>query len=157
MCLVTFSCAAGRSNHNCHLHHQPVPGGGVPPLHQCVLRAPLPYHADSHTCPSRACHRNGWCDGQDVKLFTADITSQLHLHPGSVNRLRYRGLFRGEDPHPQLPPGVIMMQANLVLYQAAAADEDGGMAAAGEEGGGAAAGGAAGEADAGPAPGAAQQ
>lgn len=60
--------------------------------------------------------RNGWCDGQDVKPWVADVTAAL-APTGAQNTVVYRGLFRGADPQPQQQQaGYIMMQANLVLY-----------------------------------------
>ena len=55
------------------------------------------------------------CDGQDVKPWVADITQDLRP-AGGGNSLLYLGLYKGQDPNPQQPPGFIMMQANLVMY-----------------------------------------
>ncbi|GAB4819720.1 hypothetical protein N2152v2_006766 [Parachlorella kessleri] len=60
--------------------------------------------------------RNGWCDGQDVKPWVADITKDMRP-AGGGNSLLYLGLYRAQDPNPQQPPGFIMMQANLRRVQ----------------------------------------
>ena len=64
--------------------------------------------------------RNGWCNGQDVAPWVVDVTAALRP-PGQPNSIAYRGLFRGDAPHPTQPPGFIMMQSNLALLLDASA------------------------------------
>ena len=58
--------------------------------------------------------RNGWCDGQQVSPWVADVTASVK--PGSVARVQYKGLFQGKDPPPADQPGAIMMQSAIVFY-----------------------------------------
>lgn len=66
--------------------------------------------------------RNGWCDGQDVKAWVADITADVAPAEGTTNTIVYYGLLHGQDPQPQQPPGYILMQSNLVLYTSSGAE-----------------------------------
>lgn len=63
--------------------------------------------------------RGGWCDGQQVDPWVADVdvTGDLAA-PGSGrnNEVRYRGLHLGRDPAPTRNPGYIMMESSIVLY-----------------------------------------
>eukprot|EP00123_Amoebidium_parasiticum_P007083 comp17862_c0_seq1/m.18053 comp17862_c0_seq1/g.18053 ORF comp17862_c0_seq1/g.18053 comp17862_c0_seq1/m.18053 type:complete len:680 (-) comp17862_c0_seq1:483-2522(-) len=43
--------------------------------------------------------RGGWCDGQDIKPWVVDITSQLNPE-GQSNTILYQGYFRDSDPGP---------------------------------------------------------
>ncbi|KAK9805085.1 hypothetical protein WJX73_003188 [Symbiochloris irregularis] len=61
--------------------------------------------------------RNGWCDGQDVQPFVVDITADLNSPGGPANKVEYKGLYQGRDPHPDpksgLPPGYIMQSSSI--------------------------------------------
>lgn len=60
--------------------------------------------------------RNGWCDGQNVRPWVADVTRDLKPAGGNAqNVLEYVGLFEGHNPDPGATPGYIMMQSSLVL------------------------------------------
>ena len=63
--------------------------------------------------------RNGWCDGQDVRPWVADVTAAVRP-AGQANSVAYRGLYRGGAPHPRQGAGFIMMQSSLVLVADAA-------------------------------------
>lgn len=95
-------------------------GAGLPPA---PLRLPCPCTAFSPpaklpSCPKSihptpAC-RNGWCPGQDVAPWLADVTSALRP-AGQPNRITYRGtLLNGSEPGQ--PAGVLLMQSNLVFF-----------------------------------------
>lgn len=57
--------------------------------------------------------RNGWCPGQDVAPWAADVTAALSPE-GQLNSLTYRGaLLNGSEP--AIPAGVLLMQSNLVF------------------------------------------
>jgi len=58
--------------------------------------------------------RNGWCDGQDVRPWTIDISTLLKA-PGDVNIIEYAGLYQGDTPDPTSNPGQILMSSYLVL------------------------------------------
>ncbi|KAK9821321.1 hypothetical protein WJX81_001912 [Elliptochloris bilobata] len=60
--------------------------------------------------------RDGWCDGQQVRPWLADVTADLHAPDGPPNQVEYYGLYKGRSPQPQSTPGFIMMQSNLVVY-----------------------------------------
>lgn len=59
--------------------------------------------------------RGGWCPGQDVKPFVADITSALT--PGE-NNIAYRALFKGKDydPVPRSGGGTFWGRIDLSSY-----------------------------------------
>lgn len=62
-------------------------------------------------CPAH--RRNGWCPGQDVAPWAADVTAALSPE-GQLNSLTYRGaLLNGSEP--AIPAGVLLMQSNLVF------------------------------------------
>ena len=44
--------------------------------------------------------RDGWCDGNAVRPWVVDITTDVDFSAAAVN-LTYRGLFEGKDPNPQ--------------------------------------------------------
>uniref|UniRef100_UPI00358E1F49 uncharacterized protein n=1 Tax=Myxine glutinosa TaxID=7769 RepID=UPI00358E1F49 len=58
--------------------------------------------------------RDGWCDGQEVQPWRVDITKQVSLY--TSNTILYYGWYNGEDPHPMLEPGDIIMTSYLVFY-----------------------------------------
>lgn len=81
----------------------------VVPLPPPACHASAPYHA----CPTRAHRRNGWCPGQDVAPWVADVTAAL-APVGQANSITYRGtLLNGSEP--LRPAGVLLMQSNLVF------------------------------------------
>jgi hypothetical protein len=63
--------------------------------------------------------RGGWCPGQDIKLWSADITQEL---VSGTNTLSYKGLFKGKEYSPT-PNGQgdympeIKMTSWLVFYE----------------------------------------
>jgi hypothetical protein len=60
--------------------------------------------------------RNGWCDGQNVKPYIVDITSDLlPYHNTRNNSLIYYAKYNDQDPNPHQSPGYIMMTAHLQL------------------------------------------
>ncbi len=67
-----------------------------------------------HTIGTWFFGRNGWCDGQQVSPWVADVTDALS--PGSVAQIQYKGLYYGQNPPAAEQPGIIMMQSMLVLY-----------------------------------------
>ena len=63
--------------------------------------------------------RAGWCAGQDVKQWTFDITDWVDNQ--TVNELRYRGLFNGQEYNPQNTNGgsrEIRAEIWLIYYDA---------------------------------------
>ena len=62
--------------------------------------------------------RNGWCDGQDVKPVLADVTADLKLPSSGLNVIEYKGLYQGQEPHPQYRPGYIMQTSTLSFFGA---------------------------------------
>ena len=61
--------------------------------------------------------RNGWCDGQNVQPFVADITADLQrAGSGKANTVEYTGLYRGQDPDPDGVPGYIMQTSSIAFY-----------------------------------------
>ena len=60
--------------------------------------------------------RNGWCDGQNVRPWVADVTDNLKTkHSDAKNVIEYLGLFNDHDPDPEATPGYIMMESSLIL------------------------------------------
>ncbi len=60
--------------------------------------------------------RNGWCDGQNVRPWVADVTDDLKTkHSDAKNVIEYLGLFNDHDPDPEATPGYIMMESSLIL------------------------------------------
>ena len=57
--------------------------------------------------------RGGWCPGQQVEPFVADVTGDVT--PGATATLGYRGLFFGTDPPDD--SGDIAMVSYLVVYR----------------------------------------
>jgi hypothetical protein len=61
--------------------------------------------------------RNGWCDGQNVRPWLADVSADLHAPgAGKENVVEYVGLFEGSEPDPKDTPGYIMMQSGIAFY-----------------------------------------
>lgn len=60
--------------------------------------------------------RDGWCDGQNVRPWLADVTADLHASGDVENTVEYVGLYEGQTPDPQSTPGYIMMESNLVFF-----------------------------------------
>eukprot|EP00884_Botryococcus_braunii_P002885 jgi/Botrbrau1/12598/Bobra.0169s0126.1 len=61
--------------------------------------------------------RNGWCDGQNVRPWLADITADLKPPGQGNNTIEYHGLYLGKNPDPQTNPGSIIMQSNVAFYK----------------------------------------
>lgn len=87
----------------------------------CLLlpRTPCPWHDHLTLSPppaaaaSQPARRNGWCPGQDVAPWVADVTAALSPQ-GQPNSIAYRGvLLNGSEP--LRPAGVLLMQSNLVF------------------------------------------
>lgn len=74
--------------------------------------------------------RNGWCDGQNVRPWLADVTADLHGEGKGENVAEYTGLFEGRDPHPETTPGFIMMESAIVFYNGSVSATKDGMALA---------------------------
>jgi hypothetical protein len=65
--------------------------------------------------------RNGWCDGQNVRPWLADVTKDLRADDEGDNVVEYAGLFEGHDPHAKgSNAGFIMMASSIVFYGASA-------------------------------------
>ncbi len=60
--------------------------------------------------------RNGWCDGQNIRPWLADITRDLKPPGQGNNTIEYKGLFRDVSPDPKSNPGSIIMQSNVAFY-----------------------------------------
>ena len=61
--------------------------------------------------------RNGWCDGDQVRPWLADVKADLHAADGGKeNVVEYVGLFEGREPDPKAAPGYIMMQSGIAIY-----------------------------------------
>lgn len=60
--------------------------------------------------------RNGWCDGQNVRPWLADVTADLLGEGEGENVAEYIGLFEGRDPDPETTPGFIMMESAIAFY-----------------------------------------
>jgi len=58
--------------------------------------------------------RNGWCDGQDVKPWVIDITTDMRP-VGELNTIEYAGLYQGNTPDPTANPGAMLMSSFLVV------------------------------------------
>ena len=63
--------------------------------------------------------RNGWCDGQDVRPWLADVSADLKAPGAGMNVVEYRGLYRGKDPQPRQNPGYIMQSSTLSFSKTA--------------------------------------
>ncbi|BDA49567.1 hypothetical protein COCOBI_14-1860 [Coccomyxa sp. Obi] len=61
--------------------------------------------------------RNGWCDGQNVRPWLADVTADLLGEGGGENVAEYIGLFEGRDPDPETTPGFIMMESAIIFFR----------------------------------------
>ena len=75
--------------------------------------------------------RNGWCDGQHVRPWLADVTADLRAADDVENVVEYVGLFEGREPDPKAVPGYIMMQSGITIYgsdERHVLDEHGGVA-----------------------------
>ena len=87
-----------------------------------LLRCSCPDHARGQRPPltlslaaaaSHPARRNGWCPGQDVVPWVADVTAALSPQ-GQSNSMTYQGvLLNGSEP--LRPAGVLLMQSNLVF------------------------------------------
>ena len=60
--------------------------------------------------------RNGWCDGQNVRPWLADVTADLLEEGEGENVAEYVGLFEGRDPDPETTPAFIMMESAVAFY-----------------------------------------
>ncbi len=61
--------------------------------------------------------RNGWCDGQNVRPWLAEVTADLRADGGGDNVVEYAGLFEGHDPDARgSNAGYIMMESAIAFY-----------------------------------------
>lgn len=60
--------------------------------------------------------RDGWCDGQDVHPWLADVSADLKPPEAGPNVIEYKGLYQGHDPSPRQNAGYIMQSSTLSFF-----------------------------------------